>query len=118
MSKKLRGSRLDLATLASLHGWQDHARLQGHLQLCADPSYTAVSLVKKAVMGARGWDDAGWNDGTMELGAGSFTGVAQVTQGRSLGWQGLFCNAGWASHGHWLHYVEILFPYILMSQEI
>jgi hypothetical protein len=39
---------------------KDHARLQGHLQLCSDPSYTAVSLVKKAVMGW-GWDDAGWN---------------------------------------------------------
>ena len=55
----------------------------------------------------------------MELEDGSFTGVvAQVTQGRSLGWQGLCRNAGWASHGHWVHCVEILFPHILMSQEI
>lgn len=30
---------------------EDHARLQGHLQLCSDPSYTAVSLVKKVTQG-------------------------------------------------------------------
>ena len=93
---------------------KDHARLQGHLQLCSDPSYTAVSLVKKAVMGW-GWDDAGWNDGTgrWELhwrccsgDAGKVAWLARSVPRRvGLAWP-------------WVHYVEILFPYILMSQEI
>mmetsp|Transcript_27766 Transcript_27766/g.45464 ORF Transcript_27766/g.45464 Transcript_27766/m.45464 type:complete len:337 (-) Transcript_27766:9-1019(-) len=30
---------------------EDHARLHGHLKLCSDPSYTAVSLVKKVTQG-------------------------------------------------------------------
>eukprot|EP00435_Cladocopium_sp_Y103_P045881 s406_g13.t1 len=30
---------------------EDHARLQEHLKLCSDPSYTAVSLVKKVTQG-------------------------------------------------------------------
>lgn len=29
-------------------GQEDHARLEEHLQLCSDPSFTTVSLVKKA----------------------------------------------------------------------
>ena len=56
-------------------------------------------------------------DGTMELGDGSFTGVCSGDAGK-VAWLARSVPRRVGLAWPWVHYVEILFPYILMSQEI